>query len=192
MNAGASFIHHSSPRLSTTGLSGGAGGTMRFRHIEELLRYIVVCHMLLPICECEAPGRLTHAGGGPIFCCASQTPTHRLPRICDGSFDYGKPISRATVEVHQARGAKDQWCGKTYVQEPDMTLTTDKDGAIVLPRCPFGDKVKHDYGWANSVLLYVVNRNGTIRTAFHEASDFNLEYFRGHKDNGQYEITLDM
>lgn len=104
----------------------------------------------------------------------------------------GKPITGANVEVHQARGAKTQWYGKTYIQQPDMTFTTDKNGEVTLPRCPFGDKIIHTYGLANSVLLYVVNSKGTVRTAFHEVSDFNLEYWRGHKDKGEYEITLDM
>ncbi|HEY3415075.1 MAG TPA: hypothetical protein VGM51_18730 [Armatimonadota bacterium] len=116
-------------------------------------------------------------------------PASNVVRFVDRT---GKPISGAAVEVHQARGAKDQWYGKTYVQQPDMTFTTDKNGEVTLPRCPFGDKIEHTYGIANSVLLYIVNSNGTIRTAFQEASDFNLEYWRGHKDKGRYEITLDM
>jgi hypothetical protein len=105
----------------------------------------------------------------------------------------GKPLSGVTVEIHQARPMKDAWYGKTYVQEPDLTFTADADGWVTLPRNPFagnGDKIEHTYGHANSVLLFVVRKGDVVRTAFQEVSDFNLQYWKGQKQDAYYQVTL--
>jgi len=109
-------------------------------------------------------------------------------RFVDQSF---LPLSGARVELHQARGNADEWYGKVYQDAPDAVYTADSNGSITLPRCPFGSSIEHTYGIANSVMLLVVkSAGGVVRTAFVEASDFNLEYWRGHTTDAWYEVQL--
>lgn len=101
------------------------------------------------------------------------------------------PIAGATVEVHQSR-ANDGWYEKLYLQTPDLTYTTDSDGKVDMPRSPFGSYITHWYGMCNSVMLLVVKTSaGVVRTTFVEASDFNLEFWRGHTQDAYYEVQLD-
>jgi hypothetical protein len=104
----------------------------------------------------------------------------------------GSPLAGATVEIHQARGNQDEWYGKIYPQTPDLTFVTDADGWIVLPQNPFGTPLKHGYSHANSVLLFVVNAGGTVRTALQEVTDFNLQYWKGQKKDARYQVILDL
>lgn len=110
-------------------------------------------------------------------------------RFVDQTF---APLAGARVEVHQARGNRGEWYGKVYADTPDAVYTTDSDGSVTLPRCPFGTSINQTYGIANGVMLLVIRlTNGVVRTVFVEASDFNLEYWRGHTVDGWYEVHLD-
>jgi hypothetical protein len=116
-------------------------------------------------------------------------PQHNHFQFVDAA---GRPLAGAAGGVHQARPNKDEWYGKIYPQAPDLTFTTDANGWVVLPRNPFGDPLEHTYGHANSVLLFVVNAAGTVRTAFQEVSDFNLQYWKGQTKDAWYRVTLNL
>ncbi|HEY3266194.1 MAG TPA: hypothetical protein VGM37_04660 [Armatimonadota bacterium] len=108
-------------------------------------------------------------------------------RFVDQNLD---PLAGATVEVRQAR-SYDEWYGKSYVNEPDLTYTADADGRVDMPRSPFGSYINHTYGIANSVMLLVIrSADGATRTAFVEASDFNLEFYRRHTQDAYYEVQV--
>lgn len=106
--------------------------------------------------------------------------------------EAGKPLAGATVEIHQARPNKDEWYGKIYIPTPDLTYTTDTNGWVTLPRNPFGEPLEHGYGHANTVLLFVVHAGEVTRTAFQEASDFNLQFYKGQKKDAWYQVIVDL
>ncbi len=102
----------------------------------------------------------------------------------------GLPLSGAKVALHTVQGRGDGWYWKKYSNTPTATYTANEGGWIELPRCPFGEKVRHDYGCANSVMLLVITANGVTRTCFVEVTDFNLQYYRGYRDEAFYEVTV--
>ncbi len=98
----------------------------------------------------------------------------------------------ANVRVYETESGPG-WYGKTIDNTYDQEYTTDGNGYIHMPRNPFnpGGDLTHTYGMANGVMVLRIEHTGQIWYRFMEASDFNIEYWRGNTQNAFYIIQLD-
>jgi hypothetical protein len=100
-------------------------------------------------------------------------------RFVDGN---GQPLVGANVRWYAASPGPG-YGGKTFDNTPEYTLTTDADGYIHLPRDPFVP------GQHKEAVIRVAS-GGQIWYRFFEVADMNLEYWRGHTQNGYYTVEL--
>ena len=110
---------------------------------------------------------------------------NRITLVDDAS---GAALAGATVSIHRSSG-NGQLYGKSFSSSPAQTLTADSAGRVLVGRNPFspGDLTPwHD----NTVMLLRVQHQNRIRYHFMEASDFNLEYWRGHTAQGEYTLRV--
>lgn len=103
----------------------------------------------------------------------------------------GKPLAGAELWIYQAKPAEG-WYGKLYEDPPAFKLTTDVEGRVTLPRNPFGAKIAHTYGHANSTALWRIKHEAKVYFHFQEVSDFNLAYWKGNKQDAYYTITVEL
>jgi CARDB len=101
----------------------------------------------------------------------------------------GSALAGADVRIHRSSG-NGQLYGKTFEPTPSQALVADRAGRIWVGQNPFssaGLSAWHE----NTVLLLRVAHQKRVRYVFLEASDFNLEYWRGHTDVGTYTVTVE-
>ena len=106
----------------------------------------------------------------------------------------GNILPIANVEIYQATG-KDEWYGKYFDDVPDISgLITDDQGQVLLGQCPFDDDGDIDigYGICNGTIIMRVEHNDGVGYGFLESTEFNMEYWRGNTDNGNYESTINI
>jgi len=106
----------------------------------------------------------------------------------------GNILPGADVEVFQATGQSGVWYGKHFDSIPDLQFTADANGVIEMGRCPFSvtGHVTHDYGLSNSVIILRVAHDNRVGYGFFEVTQFNMEYWRGHTQEGNYEIEVNL
>lgn len=103
----------------------------------------------------------------------------------------GTPLAGASVRVYQAAPKSGQWYGKFYDDTPDLVLTADSQGRVLLGRNPFGGtRIVHTHGHANGVIIIRVEHNGRVGYGFLESWRFNMEYWSGRTAQGEYEVTV--
>jgi hypothetical protein len=100
-------------------------------------------------------------------------------RFVDGA---GQPLVGASIRWYAA-GPGPGYGGKTFDNTPEYTLTTDADGYVHLPRDPFVP------GQMKEAVIRIA-AGGQIWYRFFEVSEMNLEYWRGHTQNGYYTVEL--
>jgi hypothetical protein len=107
--------------------------------------------------------------------------------------EKGNVLKNASVKIYQATGI-DSWYGKVYDNIPDLQLHTDKSGSVFVGRCPFSKDgiIKHDYGIANGVVILRIESNGKVVYTFLESNKFNMEYWRGNRKLGKYDIQINL
>lgn len=105
----------------------------------------------------------------------------------------GNPLSNAVVKVYQS-GYLPTWYGKKYDDIPDLILTSDYQGCILLGRCPFDTDgtVNHGYGRANGVPIVRVEKDGKTGFGFFTVMDFNMNYWRGITNLAEYTLRVNM
>lgn len=103
---------------------------------------------------------------------------------------FGAPIAGANVEIYQATGGTG-WYAKTFDDIPDLYLTTDGDGAVVLPQNPFGEPIRHTDGIANGVLIWRIDASGKIYYRFQEVTEYHKEFWAGRTNMGELTIQTD-
>lgn len=103
---------------------------------------------------------------------------------------FGAPLVGVDVRIYRAVNGSG-WYAKTYDNTPDFTLTTDAEGAVYLPRIPFGTSVQHGYGIANGVLIWRIETGGDVFYEFQEVTEYHKEFWRGHTDLGRLTIQID-
>jgi hypothetical protein len=100
----------------------------------------------------------------------------------------GAPLAGAEVRIYQAHG-NGQLYGKNFDATPAQTLTADANGNVLVGRNPFSSS--NLTGWHESTTLMMrVQHQGRIRYVFMEASDYNLEFWRGHTSLGTYTLNI--
>jgi hypothetical protein len=80
---------------------------------------------------------------------------------------------------------------KRFDDRADLMLRADEQGRVDLGRNPFapGPVIMAD-DYTNAVAILRVEHEGRVAFAFLESSAFNLEYWRGRTELGQYELTV--
>jgi hypothetical protein len=101
----------------------------------------------------------------------------------------GTPLANADVEIFQSKtGMYDEWYATDYDDAPDLVLRTDANGRVLVGRCPFsGDGVVVN-SWRGSNTVAVVRVNHALY-GFLESAQFNMEYWRGHTQLGDYDVV---
>jgi hypothetical protein len=118
-------------------------------------------------------------------------PQHNRMTIKDQDGDI---LPGANVQVFQATGQPGVWYGKHYDSIPDMQFTADTNGVVELERCPFSanGQIAHTYGLSNSVIILRVAHDHRVGYGFFEVTRFNMEYWRGHTQQGDYQLKVNM
>lgn len=107
------------------------------------------------------------------------------------------PRVNIQVTIYRATG-QPVWYGKIFDDIPDAgPFFADENGWVNLGRNPFtgGPNISHTYGLANSVMILRIEQNTAahgkqVWYRFVEASDFNIEYFKGHTQDAYYTFVL--
>jgi CARDB len=98
------------------------------------------------------------------------------------------PLAGAQVRIYQAH-ANGQLYGKNFDAAPSQVLIADASGNVLVGRNPFSSESLT--GWhGNTTLLMRVEHQGRVRYVFMEASDYNLEFWRGHTSLGTYTVSV--
>jgi hypothetical protein len=102
----------------------------------------------------------------------------------------GAPIPNAEVEIFRSQpGLFDEWYATSYDDVPDLTLRTDRNGQLLVGRCPFSaDGVVVNF-WRGSNTVAIVRVNKSLY-GFLESSLFNMEFWRGHTELGEYDVVV--
>jgi hypothetical protein len=97
-----------------------------------------------------------------------------------------KPLAGAKVEFF--RSYNREYGGSGWIPEkPSIVATTDSNGVWALNGSPY----KFVSNWtANGALFFRVTSGGATRYGWMNITDFNLEYWRGHKDVGSYTLQV--
>lgn len=104
------------------------------------------------------------------------------------------PIANAPLKIYRARpaGTQPRPYAKRYSEPPDFTLVTDSDGWITVPRNVFSDdEITAFVDRANGTAIVEIQDGPVRRSAFLESLQFNLAYWRGHRDVAEYTIMAD-
>jgi hypothetical protein len=106
----------------------------------------------------------------------------------------GRPLSNARVQVFQSTpgDSRGQYYTKLFDATPDLERQADAQGQVRLGQNPFSNDgpVRFVDASANGTIILRVEQGGQVGYAFLESSDFNMEYWRGHLDLGQYSLIL--
>jgi hypothetical protein len=106
----------------------------------------------------------------------------------------GAALPGASVRIYRAGpGSGRDWYQKVYDNTPDMNLRADASGKVLLGRCPFSadGKITLEFNHANGVVIVRVQSvDGRVGYGFLEATDFNLERWRGRTTLGRHEIRV--
>lgn len=105
----------------------------------------------------------------------------------------GQVLAGASVKVFQAGPKPGQWYGKYFDNTPDLQLTTDVEGRVLLGRNPFGSSgIVHTYGHSNGVVIIRIEHQGRVGYAFLESWRFNLEYWKGKSSLADYDLSVQL
>lgn len=106
----------------------------------------------------------------------------------------GNKLPGASVWIYQATGNAGQWYGKYFDDIPDLKLLADANGQVLLGRCPFSKtgRIEHTYGFSNGVIILRVAHEGKVGYGFLESTLFNLQYWSGHTNLGDYELKINL
>lgn len=104
----------------------------------------------------------------------------------------GNLLTNADIKIYRATGKAGDWYGKFYDDIPDLQRTTNTNGQVYLGRCPFDSDgtIEHDYGKSNAVVIIRVEHEGKVGYTFLESTLFNMEFWRGNDEIGNYEINV--
>ncbi|MEJ2186059.1 MAG: hypothetical protein P8Z36_08995, partial [Gemmatimonadota bacterium] len=99
---------------------------------------------------------------------------------------YGRPLPGASVDVYRSeRGAVvdslEGYYKKYYDNTPDMVLTADSTGHVLLGRDPFGG-IHQDMDFTNGTLIIRVEHEGAVGYGFLDVTGFNEAYWRGETE----------
>jgi hypothetical protein len=102
-------------------------------------------------------------------------------------------LSNACVTVYNSvPGSQSVIYSKYFDNVPDYTFTTDTNGVVNVGRNPFSAPNMPIWGPAGMDIIIRIEQNGKVGYRVVQASDFNLEYWRGHTTSGNYTYQVNM
>jgi hypothetical protein len=102
----------------------------------------------------------------------------------------GAPLANADVEVFRSKtGIFDEWYATDYDDVPDLTLRTDANGQVLVGRCPFSADGVVVNTWRGSNTVAILRVNHALY-GFLESAAFNMEFWRGHTQMGEYDVVV--
>jgi hypothetical protein len=106
--------------------------------------------------------------------------------------DIGNTLPGAIVKVYQATGQSGVWYGKYFDNIPDLTLTADAQGRVLLGKCPFSadGTIEHTYGLSNGVIIIGIHDNAKFGYTYFDSYLCNLQYWTGNKSIADYELRV--
>jgi hypothetical protein len=117
-------------------------------------------------------------------------PTNNFFKLKDQSNNI---LSNACIEVYRATPQTGHWYGKIFDDIPDASFTTDGNGEVNVGRNPFSaTNIIHTFGYSSMDIIIRVEKNGKVGYKVIEASDFNIEYWKGNTTNASYTYTINM
>jgi hypothetical protein len=125
---------------------------------------------------------------------------HDLPRenlltVRDGS---NRALANARVQLFRATPGdpRNAIYTKVFDARPDLELRADSEGQVRLGTNPFAANGRivmfTDTTFANGTAIIRVEHEGRVGYGFLESSDFNLEYWRGRRELGRYELQVQL
>lgn len=106
--------------------------------------------------------------------------------------ENGALMTNASVKIYQSVANGKEWYATHYDNTPDLDLTTDTNGQVLVGRSPFAanGRVIHAYGNTNGTAIVRVAKDGRIAYGFLESRLFNLEYWRGNTHFADHNLTV--
>lgn len=102
-------------------------------------------------------------------------------------------LSNACVELYRAVPANGGAYNKNFDDIPEVNFTADASGIINVGRNPFLNNSASPL--RNPALMDIilrVEKDGRVGYKVVEATDFNMEYWRGNTVNASYQVTVNM
>jgi hypothetical protein len=130
-------------------------------------------------------GNVNAPGNIGVF--LNDLPAQNRVTLLDSS--NGAPLAGASVRIYQSTGIPGAFYAKNFNSTPTQTLTADGSGQILVGRNPFSSTNLTWLHESTDILLRIEHQN-RVRYQFMEASDFNLEYWRGHTSLGTYTLNV--
>ena len=104
----------------------------------------------------------------------------------------GLPIPGADVRIYQATGVPGHFITKYYDDVPDLELSTDAHGQVLVGRCPFSadGRIVHHFGGSNVTAIVRVEKDGVVAYGFLESRLFNLAYWAGKTGFADHDLFV--
>lgn len=103
----------------------------------------------------------------------------------------GNALAGASVMIYQSAPKAQEWYGKYFDNIPDLMLTADPQGQVLLGRNPFGSgPIVHTYEHSNGVIIVVCSTRDASRTVSLRCGASTLEYWRGLTAQGEYDLRV--
>ncbi len=100
--------------------------------------------------------------------------------------ESGKPIPNAKVELFRSIGQG--YANATIPEKPSIVSKTDASGVWALDENPYSVI----FTWtSNGTLFFRVTSGETVRYGWMNITDFNLEYWRGNTEVGNYTLQVE-
>jgi hypothetical protein len=126
---------------------------------------------------------------GNIGVFINDLPASNQVQLLDG---WGNTIGNAGVTIYRATGSP-EWYGKRFQDSPALTFTADSVGRVNVGRNPFANgPLQHTFGISTMEALVKVESGGRVGFAFLAAGLFNMEFWRGHTNQGRYSLIVPM
>lgn len=101
------------------------------------------------------------------------------------------PIANAEIKIYRATYGTKFIYAKYYDSIPDLTLTTDAAGKVLVGRCPFSADGKLNTTPALGVILIRFKTQwGFVKYMFMEVGEFNLKYWTGQTSFANYNLNI--
>lgn len=114
--------------------------------------------------------------------------------IADGE---GNVLNNADIRIYQASppGVPVSGYPRVFDNTPDLFLTTDDNGQVLLGRCPFSldGVIRHDeFVFSNTAFIMRVEHDNNVGYKVIDVSLFNLESWRGNTNLADYTAYVTM
>jgi hypothetical protein len=104
----------------------------------------------------------------------------------------GSPVGSRDVSIYMPQPITTASSyGMSYSDPPTLTLTSDADGVVSLPRTAFPGHITAFVDRSNGTAIAKINDGGTVRWAYIESLELNMEYWRGNRDVANVTVTAD-